>query len=115
MLLFAFKALNGLAPPYLADLLKPYTPTRSLRSADRLLLVVPKSRLKQRGDGAFAVAAPKLWNELPLQVRLAPTLPVFKSRLKTHFFSLAFTGQVTLVLLNLGFYLASVLYCFYVM
>jgi len=115
MLLFAYKALNGLAPPYLADLLKPYTPTRSLSSADRLLLVVPKSRLEQRGDRAFAVAAPKVWNELPLQVRLAPTLPVCKSRLNTHFFSLAFTDQVTLVLLHLGFYLTSVLYCFYVM
>ena len=56
MLLFANKALNGLTPPYLADLLKPFRPTRSLRSADRLLLVSPTSRLKQ--PGAFAVAPP---------------------------------------------------------
>jgi len=109
MLLFAYKALNGLAPPYLADLLKPYPPTRSLRSADRLLLVVPKWRLKQRGDRAFAVAAPNVWNELPLQVRLAPTLPVCKCRLKTHFSSLAFTDQVTL--LHLGFYLVFCIVC----
>lgn len=90
ILLFAYKALNGLAPSYLSDLLHPYAPLKSLRSADQSLLVIPKSRLKQRGDRAFAVVAPKLWNELPPHVRLAPTLPVFKSRLKTYLFSLAF-------------------------
>ncbi|KAF7650338.1 hypothetical protein LDENG_00127510, partial [Lucifuga dentata] len=67
-----------------------YTPSRSLRSADQLTLVVPKTKLKTRGDRAFSAAAPKLWNELPPHVRSAPTLPVFKSRLKTHFYSLAF-------------------------
>jgi len=40
-LLFAFKALNGLASPYLAELLHHYTPSLSLRSADQLLLTVP--------------------------------------------------------------------------
>ena len=43
ILLFAFKALNGLAPLYLSELLHPYTPSRSLRSADQLLLTVPKT------------------------------------------------------------------------
>lgn len=33
------------------------------------LLVVPQTRLKLRGDRAFVVVAPKLWNELPLQIR----------------------------------------------
>ncbi len=41
ILLFTFKSLNGLAPPYLSELLQPYTPHRSLRSADQLLLSVP--------------------------------------------------------------------------
>ena len=50
ILLFAFKALIGLAPPYLSELLHPYIPSRSLRSADQLLLTVPKARLKLRGD-----------------------------------------------------------------
>ena len=90
ILLFAFKCLNGLAPTYLSDLLEPYVPSRTLRSSDQLLLAVPKARLKLRGNRAFAVAAPKLWNDLPLHVRQAPTLLAFKSRLKTHFYSLAF-------------------------
>ena len=90
IILFVFKSLNGLAPPYLTELLHPYAPTRSLRSADQLLLRVPKTKRKLRGDRAFAVAAPKLWNDLPLHIRQASTLSVFKSLLKTHLFSLAF-------------------------
>ena len=38
LLHLTYKALNGQAPPYLADLLKTYTPSLSLRSADRGLL-----------------------------------------------------------------------------
>ena len=47
VLLLCYKCVNGLAPPYLSDLLSKYVPTRSLRSADKDLLVVPSScRLK---------------------------------------------------------------------
>ncbi|XP_076597184.1 uncharacterized protein LOC143326976 [Chaetodon auriga] len=90
ILLFVFKSLHGLAPPYLSELLHPYAPARCLRSADLLLLEVPRSKRKLRGDRAFSVAAPKLWNELPLLIRQAPSLSTFKTRLKTHFYSLAF-------------------------
>lgn len=69
VLLLVFKSLNGLAPVYLSDLLKPHVPPCSLRSAEQLLLSVPKSRLKYRGDRAFSIAAPMLWNNLPLQIR----------------------------------------------
>lgn len=92
ILVFAYKSLNGLAPTYLSDLIQQHVPSRSLRSTDCMLLAVPRVRLKHRGDRAFSVAAPKLWNNLPLSVRLAPTLSVFKSSLKTHLFSLAFSS-----------------------
>ncbi len=87
--LYCYKSLNGLAPPYISELLHPYMPTRSLRSADQLSLNVPKTKRKLRGDHAFAVAAPKLWNDLPLSIRQASSLSLFKSTLK-HIFSLAF-------------------------
>uniref|UniRef100_A0A8C6KM62 Reverse transcriptase domain-containing protein n=2 Tax=Nothobranchius furzeri TaxID=105023 RepID=A0A8C6KM62_NOTFU len=90
LLTFVFKALSDLAPSYLSALLTPYVPTRSLRSADLLLLHTPRMRLKSRGERAFVHAAPKLWNSLPIGVRQAPSLAVFKSRLKTHFYTLAF-------------------------
>ena len=41
VLLFVFKSRHGLAPSYISDLLENYVPTRSLRSADTFLLVVP--------------------------------------------------------------------------
>ncbi len=90
ILLFVFKSLNGLAPPYLSDLLQSYSPSRSLRSADQKLLTVPWAKRKLWGDGAFSVMAPRLWNSLPLNIRTASTLGSFKSLLKTHLFSLAF-------------------------
>ncbi len=73
-LLFVFKSINNLAPSYLSDLLYPYNPTRNLRSGDQRLLSVPRSRLKYRGDRAFAVAGPRLWNSLPAYISSAQSL-----------------------------------------
>lgn len=90
ILLYTFKILNNLAPSYLIDLLNLYIPTRALRSSNQGLLMQPMSRLKTKGDRAFAFAAPKLWNSLPVDVRASETIQSFKSRLKTHLFKLAF-------------------------
>ena len=35
------------------------------------LLEVPNVRLKSYGDRAFSVAAPKHWNEIPLDIKLS--------------------------------------------
>ena len=69
ILLLVFKSLNNLAPSYISDLLTPYIPSRSLRSSNQSLLVVPRSIQKSYGDRAFAVAAPRLWNALPIRMR----------------------------------------------
>lgn len=90
ILLYVFKSLNGTAPPYLSELLHPYAPIRCLRSADQQLLEIPRSKRKLKGDRAFSIAAPRLWNDLPLNVREASSLAIFKSRLKTYFYSIAF-------------------------
>ncbi len=82
ILLIAYKALNGLAPAYLTNLLSRYNPTRSLRSQNFGLLGhrVAKST---KGGRTFSYLAPKLWNSLPDNVRGSDTLSLFKSRLKT--------------------------------
>ena len=67
-----------------------YNPTKNLRSAGKHLLEVPNVRLKSYGDRAFSVAAPKHWNEIPLDIKLSRSVDVFKSRLKTYLFRLAF-------------------------
>ena len=91
MLLFVFKSRIGTVPVYISDLLSPYTPTRTLRSSDQLLLEVKTANLVvTEGDRAFAVRAPHLWNNLPLVVRQATSLTTFKTLLKTHFYRMAF-------------------------
>ncbi len=91
VLCLAYKALHGLAPSYLSDTLARYQPARGLRSAGQDLLVVPKIRTDRYGARAFAHVAPKMYNNLPSDIRLAPSLDTFKGRLKTHFFKMAYT------------------------
>ena len=86
ILLLTYKSLFGEGPQYLKDSLTWYTPRRSLRSDDELLLVIPKTRLKSYGDRAFRAAAPRLWNNLPLSIRQSTSKDLFKKNLKTHLF-----------------------------
>ena len=90
ILILTFKAIHGIAPVYLKDILTPYKPTRMLRSANKELLVVPKYNLKTYGRRAFSITAPLLWNNLPDDVRTAESLGIFKSRLKTFLFKRAY-------------------------
>ncbi len=90
LLVFVFKSLNGLAPTYLDALVKRHTSARSLRSSDQQLLTIPRARLKLKGDRAFSVAAPKLWNVLPVSIRSAQTISSFKLLLKTYLLTQAF-------------------------
>ena len=75
---------------YMVDCLVVNTPrpgsvtTRSNHHG--LNLKVPKTR-KCAGDRAYSVAAPRLWNNLPLHVRNAPSVASFKTLLKTHLFT----------------------------
>ena len=77
ILLLTYKALNGLTPVYIQDLIKPYKPRRSLRSDSKNLLYVPNSRRKTYGGCAFSVTAPKLWNALPTGIRQAQSVTTF--------------------------------------
>ncbi len=81
ILLLTYKALNGLAPAYLS-LLARYNPTRSLRSQNSGLLVVPRIAKSTKEGRAFSYLAPKLCNSLPDNVRGSDTLSLFKSLLK---------------------------------
>ena len=42
ILLLVFKSLNGLAPPYISDLIYFYDPARCLRSSSKCLLTSPR-------------------------------------------------------------------------
>ena len=91
ILLITYKALHGLAPAYISELLSPYSTIRPLRSSRQNLLAVPHTKLKTKGDCAFAALAPKLWNNLPISIRSANSVDCFKKHLKTYFFRMAFS------------------------
>ena len=86
ILLLVYKSLNNLAPAYINSLWKNYKPSRNLRSVDQGLLTVPSSNQRTYGDRAFSVAAPKLWNALPLDIRNSGSITLFKCKLKTFLF-----------------------------
>ncbi len=89
ILLFTYKALNGLAPAYLTSLLLRYNPSRSLRSQNSGLLVVPRIAKSTKGGRAFSYLAPKLWNSLPDNVQGSDTLSLL-------FFSFGWTNNFCL-------------------
>ncbi len=89
LLLLTYKSLHGMAPSYIAELIKIHVPKRTLRSNSKLLLIVPPSRevsTAYYGERAFSVAAPILWNKLPAHIQNADSLATFKRLLKTYLF-----------------------------
>ena len=42
------------------------------------------------GSRSFAVAAPTIWNTIPLDIRNSPSMCCFRRRLKTFFYNLVF-------------------------
>ena len=64
------KALNGMAPQYIADMLSfKLEGSHHLRSDDRFLLQIPRTNAKTLGDRAFKHTAPTIWNSLPIYIR----------------------------------------------
>ncbi len=67
ILLSVFKALHGLAPDYISELIPIKLPSSySMRSNSQLLLQKTAIKvLPTLGDRLFGCAAPNLWNDLP--------------------------------------------------
>ena len=83
----AFRHFDGSLAPCLSSTLKAKLLSRSLRSSQATQLIVPRYNLKTAGARAFSTAAPKIWNNLPINLRQAATLSAFKTKLKTHLFN----------------------------
>ena len=83
ILLLAFKALNGLAPIYLTDLLQ-HRPDWGSRRDQTNLLISPRINRITFGGRAFKRTAPHLWNALPASIRVCTSVNQFKRELKTH-------------------------------
>ena len=90
LLVITYKALHGLAPTYICDLLHVYSPSRSLRSEHSLLLTVPRTKLSTYCDRTFQKLAALLWNSIRMNIKAAESVDIFKKHLKTHLFCQAF-------------------------
>ena len=84
-----FKVKSTGQPEYLSSLLNDYAPTRTLRSAHAQTLIVPRTRTVL-AERRFSVAAPTIWNSIPLNIRQSSTVQSFKSHLKTYYFKSVF-------------------------
>ena len=92
--ILTFNCVRGTGPSYLRAACRPVSALlgrANLRSAGRGDLVVPRSRTSTFGPRSFRVAAPVVWNSLPLHLR-DPLISQrqFSSGLKTHLFKQAY-------------------------
>jgi len=88
-------ALNGRAPSYIAELLTPTTAVAgraSLRSASHHDLVQTTHKLKF-GERAFTVSGPSAWNRLPTEIKTLTDTSLFKQKLKTFLFTVAYPQE----------------------
>ena len=93
ILLLTFKAIHKLAPTYISELvsLKDTGGRYYLRSNNGILLNIPPYKsFSTLGDRSFYMAAPKLWNNLPLFIRNIYSVNAFKKAPKTYFFQKVF-------------------------
>ena len=87
-----FKALHGLAPAYLSNIVSfKGNSNYNLTSNFSNLLARPAIRsAKTTRDRAFSVAALFLWNSLLERLRVVSSVNIFKKQLKTYLFKQAY-------------------------
>ena len=89
-----FKALNGIDPRYLVELLKCQNHSRTLRSNSLELLLQQKSNTKTYGDRAFSTCVPRLSNNIPLDIRRSNNVSTFKTE---KFYRPTFLGNLLIM------------------
>ena len=89
VLTIVFKCLNNLAPEYLQDFLVVSRNT-TLQSASTKKIHMVKFRTQKLLNCSFTYAAAKLWNNLPISLRVCENYEVFKVKLKSHLFKHSF-------------------------
>ena len=91
ILLLTFKAIHGLAPPYINDLVKGKPLTRYGLRSDSGILLSHHPNFKTSTTLGNHASAPKLWNNLSSKIKIATPVNHFKKPLTTYLFSKAFS------------------------
>ena len=78
-----YKSLHGLAPPYMQDTFHKLSDcrNRALRSTETDL-EIPRYKTSN-GQRSFSYRGVTVWNRLSTEIKTAPSLAIFKNRLKT--------------------------------
>ena len=109
ILLIMYRCVHQTAPAYLCELIKPKSKSSyGIRSYALDHLHVPDSGSKTYGDRAFCVSGPTEWNKLPLDIRLAKSVEIFKTKLKTLFLMNISANMDSISLIN---YIHSMIWC----
>ena len=90
--LLTYKCLKNAAPEYMKELIQEKNSLESLRiHRDQHLLKLPRLDTLDYKNRRFSKYAPRTWNSLPLEIRSSSSLAIFKTKLKTYYFSQAYT------------------------
>jgi hypothetical protein len=88
----AYKCVNCAAPSYVCKLVSLRSVNRRLRNYCEIScdLKVPATLPGVYGSRSFSYAAPQIWNSLPIDLKMSPSIENFRAGLKTHLFKLAY-------------------------
>ena len=92
-----YRAIHSAGPSYLQSCftrVADMSSRRRLRSSGSDRLHVPVIRRSTVGSRTFTVSGAAVWNDLPAHVTAAPSLVVFRQRLKTFLFSRSYPDIV---------------------
>ncbi|XP_072052036.1 uncharacterized protein [Amphiura filiformis] len=90
--LLTYKALHGLAPRYISDLIEEYKPQRTLRSASQALLCTrspKKCKTKFYGRKIICRSCTKGMEQVAFQASFSIKHKLFQKGLKTHLFNVS--------------------------
>ena len=94
ILLQTHHATHNNTPDYLTELLTEYNSSRLQRTSNTFKLQIPyTTKLICKQESAFSIIPPKLWNNLPYKLSCLQSTSLFKCRIKTHLFNIAYPNQ----------------------
>ena len=82
LLIFVYKCVNNLGPSFLNSLFFVKSSHYDIRN--KILLVQPKMNTVTFGINSIVYHGSKLWNSLPVYIKMAPSLRKFKQLLKNY-------------------------------
>ena len=91
--MLVLKCLKHCATGYLRQLValrKPSAPYNFRSNCDMLLLETTNKLNYNKSASIFSHSSVTVWNNLPFEIRETSNISLFKTKLKTHYFHMAF-------------------------